>query len=111
MSYKKVFAALAISVSLSCTLMACSSDKTESSTTEESTEISEESFTDEEMFTDRDKDASYEESESVPITLSDNGVECDSKNVEISDSVVTIKAEGTYLLSGSLSNGQIVVDV
>lgn len=111
MSYKKVFTALAISVSLSCTLMACSSDKTESSTTEESTEISEESFTDEEMFTDRDKDASYEESESVPITLSDNGVECDAKNVEISDSVVTIKAEGTYLLSGSLSNGQIVVDV
>jgi hypothetical protein len=50
------------------------------------------------MFTDRDKDTSYEDA--TEIVLDDSTTE-----------TTTISKEGTYLLTGSLSNGQIVVDV
>lgn len=63
-----------------------------------------------EMFTNRDKEIGYDESSAVKISLSDDGIACDSKNVEISGFVVTISQEGTYILSGNLSDGQIVVD-
>lgn len=63
-----------------------------------------------EMFTNRDLDFSYEEGSAVKIQLSDEGSSCDSKAVEISDSVIQIRSEGTYILSGSLTEGQIVVN-
>lgn len=63
-----------------------------------------------EMFTDRDLDFTYEESSAARIVLSDDGSSSDSSKVEISDSVITISEEGTYILSGSLTEGQIVVD-
>lgn len=63
-----------------------------------------------EMFTDRDKEIGYEESTAIAVSLSDDKIQCNSSNVEISGSTVTIKDEGTYLLSGSLSNGQIIIE-
>ncbi|MCH5183574.1 MAG: carbohydrate-binding domain-containing protein [Oscillospiraceae bacterium] len=68
------------------------------------------SKTDEEMFTDRDGRDSYEEEESVRIRLNGDTAVCDSPSVQISGSVVTITGEGTYLLSGSLTDGRIVVN-
>lgn len=63
------------------------------------------------MFTKRDLDASYDESECTAITLDDENSSCDSDAVTIDGQTVTITGEGTYLISGSLSNGSIVVDV
>ena len=62
------------------------------------------------MFTKRDLSGSYDESEAVKITLSGKTAACNSSNVQIEDGVVTIKAAGVYVLSGTLTDGTIVVD-
>lgn len=62
------------------------------------------------MFTKRDLAGTYDESEAVKITLSGKTAACDSSNVHIEDGVVTIKAAGVYVLSGTLTNGTVVVD-
>lgn len=62
------------------------------------------------MFSDRDKEVGYDESESVAISLADNGSSCESDAVSITENTVTIKEEGTYILSGSLSNGMVIVE-
>ena len=62
------------------------------------------------MFTKRDLAGNYDESEAVKITLSGKTAACNSSNVQIEDGVVTIKAVGVYVLSGTLTDGTIVVD-
>lgn len=62
------------------------------------------------MFTKRDLAGTYDESEAVKITLSGKTATCDSSNVHIEDGVVTIKAAGVYVLSGTLTDGIVVVD-
>lgn len=62
------------------------------------------------MFSDRDKEVGYEESECVTISLADDGSSCESDAVSITENTVTIKEEGTYILSGSLSNGMVIVE-
>lgn len=62
------------------------------------------------MFTKRDLAGTYDESETVKITLSGKTATCDSSNVHIEDGVVTIKAAGVYVLSGTLTDGTVVVD-
>lgn len=62
------------------------------------------------MFTKRDLAGNYDESEAVKITLSGKTAACNSSNVQIEDGVVTIKAAGVYVLSGTLTDGTIVVD-
>lgn len=63
-----------------------------------------------EMFSDRDKEVGYEETESVKIQLSDAGSSCESDAVSIVEDTVTITEEGTYVLSGSLSDGMVIVE-
>lgn len=62
-----------------------------------------------EMFTDRDLEIGYDEETSAHITLSGDSASCDSDAVQISGSTVTVTEEGTYILSGTLENGMIVV--
>ena len=61
------------------------------------------------MFTDRDKEVGYDENECTAIQLLDDGSSCDSQSVSIEGQTVTITEEGTYLLSGSLSDGSVVI--
>ena len=61
-----------------------------------------------EMFTGRDFEVGY--SDYVTVTLSDGGSMADGDGVTIEGNTVTIDAEGSYLLSGLLSDGQIIVD-
>lgn len=68
------------------------------------------SFSFEDMFTERDLEGTYEESGAVSIILSDGATSCDSGDVNIDNDTITISKEGVYVLSGALSNGQIVVD-
>lgn len=56
-----------------------------------------------------DIEIGYNESDSVSIAFGENNVTCDSENVTVDGTKVTIKAAGTYLLSGSCPNGQVIV--
>lgn len=62
------------------------------------------------LFSDRDKEIGYDETTSVGITLADSTASCESPDVSINGGTVTIKNEGTYVLSGELSSGQIIID-
>lgn len=62
------------------------------------------------MFSDRDKEIGYDEENSTVIKLSDDSTTCDSDAVQISGNTVTIIDEGTYILSGTLTDGMVIVD-
>lgn len=64
----------------------------------------------EDMFTERDRNTEYDESECTAISLSDEGSKCDSDGVKIDGQTITITEGGMYLLTGSLSNGSVVID-
>lgn len=68
-----------------------------------------------ELFSQRDLSGEYDAAKCDNITLSDSGCKTDSKNVTIEKSgntnTVTITGEGDYMISGSLSDGMIIVDV
>ena len=62
------------------------------------------------MFSDRDKEIGYDEENSTVIKLSDDSTTCDSDAVQISGNTVTIIDEGPYILSGTLTDGMVIVD-
>ncbi|MBQ9272958.1 MAG: carbohydrate-binding domain-containing protein [Mogibacterium sp.] len=63
------------------------------------------------QFTERDLSGEYDKSEAETITLSRSSAKTSaSSGVTIDGSTVTITEEGVYIVSGSLSDGQIVVD-
>ncbi len=62
------------------------------------------------MFTDRDIDWSYDEEDCAHIELEGDSASVDKNAVEISGSTVTITDEGTYILSGTLDDGMVIVD-
>lgn len=62
------------------------------------------------MFSDRDKEIGYDEENSTVIKLSDDSTTCDSDAVQISGNTVTIIDEETYILSGTLTDGMVIVD-
>mgnify|MGYP004463060713 CR=1 FL=1 len=89
------------------------------------------SFTKSDMFTDRDSDPSYNEEAATTITFSKPDTSSSSDSVTISDSstasndaadsdtndttdssctTVTISEAGTYILTGSASNAQVIID-
>ncbi|MBM2613976.1 carbohydrate-binding domain-containing protein [Actinoplanes sp. LDG1-06] len=55
-------------------------------------------------------DHTWNESDVAAVTLTGSGATTTSPNVSVSGSTVTVNAAGTYRLSGSLTNGQIVVN-
>lgn len=63
-----------------------------------------------EMFSDRDFEVGYDESESAIIQLTGDTATCSSDAVQISGSTITIIDEGTYILSGTLDDGMIIVN-
>lgn len=62
-------------------------------------------------FSSRDLDMGYEESTASKINLNGNQVSIQGNGASYSDGIITISSEGTYLLSGTLDNGRIVVNV
>lgn len=64
----------------------------------------------EDMFSDRDMEIGYDEQSAINIKLENDSVSCDDSGVAIDGTVVTISKEGVYVLSGTLSEGQIIVD-
>lgn len=66
--------------------------------------------TDEEMFTDRDYEVGYDENTSVLIQLNKDSATASSNSVQIEERTITITEEGTYIISGTLNDGMIVVN-
>lgn len=86
---------------------------TEDGTAEESTEgllvkLEDLDLTD--QFSDRDLDSSYDESTAVKISLNGDSADVTGEGASAENGVVTITAAGTYVISGTLNKGQIVVD-
>lgn len=102
---------LVVFLNLTLLLAGCGNTVSESKTSEDGSSASvPSSLSADEMFTERDMKTDYDESASAFITLSGNTAQSDSEAVEISDSTVTITDEGTYILSGTLDDGMIIVD-
>ncbi len=64
------------------------------------------------LFSDRDLDPSYSATDvAATIELTGTGADVDGSGVSVDGTTVTITAEGTYVVSGTLDDGQIIVDV
>ncbi|HIU77105.1 MAG TPA: carbohydrate-binding domain-containing protein, partial [Candidatus Pelethocola excrementipullorum] len=101
---------LVIILNLSLLLTGCGNTDSEGKTSEDGGSTSaKSSLSADEMFTERDMETNYDESTSASITLSGNTAQSDSDAVDISGSTVTITDEGTYILTGTLDDGMIVV--
>lgn len=62
-----------------------------------------------EMFTDRDWDDSYD-ANSPTITFDGDTITTTSDRVAVDGSTATISQEGTYILSGTLTDGTLLID-
>ncbi|NCB64728.1 MAG: carbohydrate-binding domain-containing protein [Bacilli bacterium] len=85
-------------------LTACS---TEASTTTASSDVSTTEATVESTLI---SDSSYSESNSTAITFSDQTITVDGSGAAADGSILTITQPGTYILSGTLSEGQVRVE-
>ena len=117
---RAMLGAIVLTASMTVTAVGCSSTSAGSTetadvVTESQTETAEVSNIDgildsSDMFTNRDKEIGYDEESAIAINLSDGASTADSDSVVIDGDTITITEEGTYILSGSLTNGQIVVE-
>ena len=104
-------------VLLTASLGACSlisksstaSTRTTTRSTTSKTSSSKASTASTSYFTDRDQDASYDESSATKVSLNGSTAKVSGDGARVSGSTVTITAAGTYVLSGSSENVQIVV--
>ena len=117
---RAMLGAIVLTASMTVTAVGCGntsagSTETADAVTESQTEAAEASNIDgildsSDMFTNRDKEIGYDEESAIAINLSDGAGTADSDSVVIDGDTITITEEGTYILSGSLTNGQIVVE-
>lgn len=119
---KKLISIICISVlSLSVVLSGCQSKSSSKNNSEVSNQTStlDEDETDtsniskfeiDPDYTADELDYDYDEAEVVAITLNGDNISCKSLDVNIEGSTITIQKAGTYLLSGTLTDGNIIVD-
>lgn len=119
---KKLISIICISVlSLSVVLSGCQSKSSSKNNSEASNQTSklDEDETDTSNiskfeidldYTVDELDYDYDEAEVVAITLNGDNISCKSSDVNIDGSTITIQKAGTYLLSGTLTDGNIIVD-
>ena len=105
---------LAILMASSMILSACSSSDNTSNANDTTSEIgmSLKTVSLEDSFS-QTEDTSSDESQTtniIDITLNNDAILCDSSNVSIDGSTLTITSGGSYSISGTLKDGQIVVD-
>lgn len=63
-----------------------------------------------EMFTERDQTATYDETAAVTVQLNGDSATASSEAVKVSGTTVTLTQEATYLITGTLHDGMIIVD-
>ncbi len=80
-------------------------------TTTESNSITENTVvSNEDMFSKRDAKTDYDNESTISVKLNGTTASCESDSIKIDGSTVTITDEGTYIFSGSLTDGMIIVD-
>lgn len=57
-----------------------------------------------------DLDVGYEDSTATHITLKDNNIKVSGEGASAKESLLTISEEGTYVITGTLTDGQIIVE-
>ena len=62
------------------------------------------------IFSNRDLSGEYDAGESISIELSDGNISASSDTVTVDGGDITLTQEGTYIFSGSINNGRIIVD-
>ncbi len=104
--------ATAVLLSASLFFTGCSATATdESSTATESVQTAVQSESGQDYtFSDADLDSSYDESSAVKITLNGTAATVSGDGAKAENGTVIISQEGTYILSGTLNDGQIVVE-
>lgn len=116
---KKVYSLIATSLLLTACSSANSASSSKTSTEETDTStvtnlstdtISTESETTYGNYKTEDLTTSYEESSAVDIQLGEE-TEVTGEGVEVADTQVTITQGGTYVISGTLTDGQLIVNV
>lgn len=111
---KKIWSALLIVVLLFTGCQSGENSKenknAESSTGEIATNISSSQVEVDTEFSVRDLEVGYDESTAVSITLDGKTAEVPGNGATYKDGVVSISDEGTYVLAGTLEDGQIVID-
>ena len=112
MSYNKLLAEIISYSLLACAVCGCAAAPETTTESSQASSVSDSiTYLDAaDMFTKRDKQSDYASEDATEITLSDSKSTCDSPAVRVSDNQITITRTGTYVLSGSLTNGQIVVN-
>lgn len=122
MKGKRIFAVLMSALIIVSALAGCSgnSSQTSSESSENKTAASSSSSesgktaTAESVnanFTARDMDIGYEETDAVKISCSGSDFNISGSGATAKDGVLTISKEGTYVFSGSIDEGRIVVNV
>lgn len=106
---KKIFALL---LALALLLCGCGTAEPQPTVTDPTAATSEkEQVVDTEtVFTDRDQADTYEEDRAARIQFNGSTVSCTSNAVIIDGTTVTITDEGTYILSGTLDDGMVIID-
>lgn len=61
-------------------------------------------------YTDREMDPSYDEASATRVSLEADGAVVEGEGAAVEGSTVTISSEGTYVVSGELTDGSLVVD-
>ncbi len=101
----------ALLVFSSCGKTDSNNSESETQTTESTASTKEETtISDEDMFSNRDTKSDYDKTSAIIVKLNDSSASCENDTVEIDGSTVTITDEGTYILSGTLSDGMIIID-
>lgn len=109
---KKLLSLLSVGVLLASILCGCENANTAADPTDTDAPSAEVDFakTDADMFTDRDKETQYSENECIKIALEGSSATASDNSVSINGSTVTITKDATYLVSGTLTGGSLVVN-
>ena len=115
---KKILSILLILILMLSLLVGCGNDKnnetpsdSQDGTTSTAPPVEVDfSKTDADMFTERDSKTDYDESKAVTIKLNGTTATASSDSVKISGSKITITEEATYVVSGELTDGMLIVD-
>jgi len=92
-------------------LAGCATDATDTTDTAETTEVDTEAAV-AENAPDHDEPADHEwdTADEIAVTLQGDGAEADGSGAQVDGSTVTFTAAGTYRISGTLDDGQLIVD-